>query len=67
MDNTVYTISSAGGDSFLHRLPIYVDHILYPRLEESNFVTEAFHVNGEGQGAGVVYSEMQGRQKQRGG
>ena len=41
---------------------MYFDHILYPRLTESTFVTEVFHVNGEGQGAGVVYSEMQARE-----
>jgi Zn-dependent M16 (insulinase) family peptidase len=61
-DSTVYTISSAGEDSFLHVLPVYVDHILYPKLEESTFVTEVFHINAEGQDAGVVYSELQGRQ-----
>ncbi|KIM20884.1 hypothetical protein M408DRAFT_30019 [Serendipita vermifera MAFF 305830] len=61
-DTTVYTISTAGGTSFLRLLPVYVDHILYPRLTESTFVTEVFHINGEGQDAGVVYSEMQGRQ-----
>jgi Zn-dependent M16 (insulinase) family peptidase len=61
-DSTVYTISSAGEDSFLHLLPVYVDHILYPRLEESTFTTEVFHINEKGQDAGVVYSEMQGRQ-----
>ena len=61
-DSTVYTISTAGGASFLRLLPVYVDHILYPRLTDSTFVTEVFHINGEGQDAGVVYSEMQARE-----
>jgi hypothetical protein len=41
-------------------LPVYVDHILYPRLTESSFVTEVFHINKDGKDAGVVYSEVQG-------
>lgn len=61
-DHTTYTISTAGGDSFLKMLPIYVDHILYPILKESAFMTEVFHITKEGKDAGVVYSEMQGRQ-----
>jgi Zn-dependent M16 (insulinase) family peptidase len=65
-DSTVYTISTAGGTSFLRLLPVYVDHILYPRLTDSTFVTEVFHVNGEGQDAGVVYSEMQARENTAG-
>jgi Zn-dependent M16 (insulinase) family peptidase len=62
LDTTVYTISTAGSASFLRLLPVYVDQILYPRLTESMFMTEVFHINKEGKDAGVVYSEMQGRQ-----
>lgn len=42
-------------------LPIYVEHILYPRLVEADFITEVFHVDHEGRDAGVVYSEAQGK------
>ena len=38
---------------------MYLDHILYPTLREEDYLTEVHHVNGEGQDAGVVYSEMQ--------
>jgi Zn-dependent M16 (insulinase) family peptidase len=31
-------------------------------LQESGYITEVHHVNGEGDDAGVVYSEMQGRE-----
>ncbi|EJD55672.1 hypothetical protein AURDEDRAFT_109912 [Auricularia subglabra TFB-10046 SS5] len=61
-DHTAYTISTAGGEGFLQLLPVYVDHILYPTLTESSFITEVHHVNPEGRDSGVVYSEMQGRE-----
>lgn len=62
IDQTVYTFSTAGVSGFLRLLPIFVDHILFPMLTEPSFMTEVFHINGEGKDAGVVYSEMQGRQ-----
>jgi Zn-dependent M16 (insulinase) family peptidase len=37
-----------------------LDHILYPTITASGFTTEVFHVNGKGEEAGVVMSEMQG-------
>jgi len=40
--------------------PVYLDHILYPTITASGFTTEVFHVNGKGEEAGVVMSEMQG-------
>lgn len=43
-------------------MPIYVDHILYPTLTETGYHTEVHHINGKGEDAGVVYSEMQGCQ-----
>ena len=58
-DNTTYTISTVEKKGFLQLLPIYLDHICYPLLNESGYVTEVYHVNGEGEDAGVVYSEMQ--------
>lgn len=45
-------------------LPIYVDHILHATMDDAGFVTEVHHINGEGEDAGVVYSEMQGRENQ---
>lgn len=65
-DNTVYTIETAGQQGFLQLLPVYVDHILYPTLNQSAFVTEVHHVDGKGEDSGVVYSEMQGRENQSG-
>lgn len=42
---------------------------LSPKLiysTSSGCLTEVHHINGEGKDAGVVYSEMQGRQNQSG-
>ncbi|XP_054283976.1 uncharacterized protein C05D11.1-like [Macrosteles quadrilineatus] len=61
-DHTCYTMTTAGSEGFLSLIPIYLDHILYPTLTDSAFVTEVHHVTGEGEDAGVVYCEMQGRE-----
>ncbi|KAK3088334.1 hypothetical protein FSP39_017783 [Pinctada imbricata] len=61
-DHTCYTMTTAGSEGFLNLLPIYLDHILYPTLTESGYVTEVHHINEEGEDAGVVYCEMQGRE-----
>ncbi|XP_050536248.1 uncharacterized protein C05D11.1-like [Daktulosphaira vitifoliae] len=66
VDHTRYTISTAGSEGFLSLLPIYLDHILYPTLTDDGFVTEVHHVTSEGKDAGVVYSEMQGRENNSG-
>ncbi|CUA75459.1 putative protein C3H1,02c [Schizosaccharomyces pombe 972h-] [Rhizoctonia solani] len=61
-DHTAYTLSTAGSQGFLQLLPVYVDHVLYPRILDADFVTEVHHVNSKAEDAGVVYSEMQARQ-----
>ncbi|KAL1123834.1 hypothetical protein AAG570_001605 [Ranatra chinensis] len=61
-DHTCYTVTTAGSEGFLSLLPIYLDHILYPTLTDSAFMTEVYHISGEGRDVGVVYTEMQGRE-----
>ena len=65
-DHTAYTIETAGEQGFLQLLPVYVDHILYPTLTNAGFVTEVHHINDKAEDAGVVYSEMQGRENTSG-
>ncbi|KAK0478409.1 Metalloenzyme, LuxS/M16 peptidase-like protein [Armillaria novae-zelandiae] len=65
-DHTAYTVSTAGEQGFLQLLPIYVDHILYPKMTQAGFVTEVHHIDPSGQDSGVVYSEMQGRENTSG-
>jgi len=61
-DHTCYTMTTAGSQGFLNLLPIYLDHVLYPTLTPSGYITEVHHITGEGEDAGVVYCEMQGRE-----
>ncbi|KAL5255842.1 hypothetical protein ACHWQZ_G011170 [Mnemiopsis leidyi] len=58
-DHTAYTVSCAGKEGFLSFLPLFLDHILFPLLTDEGFVTEVYHINGDGQDGGVVYCEMQ--------
>ncbi|EEB10863.1 conserved hypothetical protein [Pediculus humanus corporis] len=60
IDHTCYTVTTAGSEGFLSLMPIYIDHILYPVLNDSAFITEVHHINGEGKDAGVVYCEEEG-------
>ncbi|XP_050485533.1 uncharacterized protein C05D11.1-like [Bombus huntii] len=62
VDFTFYTMTTAGSEGFLSLMPIYLDHILYPTLTDAGFLTEVHHINGEGENAGVVYCEMQGKE-----
>ncbi|PNF33802.1 Uncharacterized protein C05D11.1 [Cryptotermes secundus] len=59
-DHTCYTMTNAGSEGFLAVMPIYLDHILYPTLTDSGYVTEVHHITAEGEDAGVVYCEVQG-------
>jgi Zn-dependent M16 (insulinase) family peptidase len=43
-----------------------LDHILFPTITDAGFVTEVHHINGTGEDAGVVYSEMQARENTAG-
>ena len=58
-DHTCYMANTAGSQGFLNLLPIYLDHIFHPRLRDEDYMTEVHHINGFGEDAGVVYSEMQ--------
>ncbi len=58
-DHTCYWVNNAGSDGFLNTLPVYLDHMFHPTLEEAAFVTEVHHIDGKGEDAGTVYSEMQ--------
>uniref|UniRef100_A0A0K0F9K0 Presequence protease, mitochondrial (inferred by orthology to a human protein) n=1 Tax=Strongyloides venezuelensis TaxID=75913 RepID=A0A0K0F9K0_STRVS len=58
-DHTCYTLSTAGKNGFIKILPVYIDHVLRPTLTNSQYMTEVHHINGRGEDAGVVYSEMQ--------
>uniref|UniRef100_A0A1I7ZZX7 Peptidase_M16_C domain-containing protein n=1 Tax=Steinernema glaseri TaxID=37863 RepID=A0A1I7ZZX7_9BILA len=58
-DHTAYTLTTLGSSGFLKVLPVYMDHVLAPTLTDAQYATEVHHINGDGEDAGVVYSEMQ--------
>ncbi|PNY28790.1 Metalloenzyme, LuxS/M16 peptidase-like, metal-binding protein [Tolypocladium capitatum] len=58
-DHTAYTLETAGWDGFAQVLPIYLEHIILPTITDDAIATEVWHIDGEGNDAGVVYSEMQ--------
>ncbi|RKF55261.1 Uncharacterized protein OnM2_091020 [Erysiphe neolycopersici] len=58
-DHTTYTLDTAGWDGFAQILPVYLEHVILPTLTDEACYTEVHHVDGEGNDAGVVYSEMQ--------
>jgi Zn-dependent M16 (insulinase) family peptidase len=61
-DHTAYTLDTAGWEGFAQILPIYLEHVILPTLTDEGCYTEVHHIDGEGNDAGVVYSEMQGVQ-----
>ena len=61
-DQTAYTLETAGWAGFAQILPVYLEHLIVPTLTDEGCVTEVHHINGAGEDAGVVYSEMQGVQ-----
>lgn len=65
-DRTNYTLSTAGWAGFKQILPVYLEHIILPTLTNEGCYTEVHHIDGEGKDAGVVYSEMQGRENTQG-
>jgi len=64
--HTAYTLTTAGTEGTLALLPVFLDHVLYPTITDAGFVTEVYHVDGEGAEAGVVFSEMQAIENESG-
>ncbi|KIX00400.1 uncharacterized protein Z518_10539 [Rhinocladiella mackenziei CBS 650.93] len=61
-DHTAYTLETAGWAGFAQILPVYLEHVILPTLTDAGCTTEVHHIDGHGNDAGVVYSEMQGVQ-----
>jgi Zn-dependent M16 (insulinase) family peptidase len=60
VDHTCYELNTAGWEGFAQILPAYLEHVIVPTLTDAGCYTEVHHVDGSGNDAGVVYSEMQG-------
>lgn len=64
VDQTVYTLTTAGWEGFKILLPIYLDHLFHPTITDEACLTEVYHIDGKGKEKGVVFSEMQGIESQ---
>ena len=64
-DHTAYELGTAGWEGFAQILPVYLEHIIAPTLTDASCYTEIHHVDGSGNDAGVVYSEMQAEENQK--
>ncbi|GAA5857081.1 hypothetical protein JCM9279_001948 [Rhodotorula babjevae] len=62
IDNTTYTFQSASEEGMLKIIPVFLDHILFPLITPEIFKTEIYHIDGNGEEGGVVFSEMQARE-----
>lgn len=62
IDHTAYTLETAGWEGFAQILPVYLEHVFLPTITDEACITEVHHIDGEGNDAGVVYSEMQALQ-----
>jgi len=57
---------TAGADGAVAVLPVLLQHVLSPRLDDDAYAGEVMHVRGDGSVAGVVYQEMLGRERTEG-
>ena len=64
-DHTAYELGTAGWEGFAQILPVYLEHVIAPTLTDASCYTEIHHVDGSGNDAGVVYSEMQAEENQK--
>ncbi|CAK3841356.1 related to metalloprotease 1 [Lecanosticta acicola] len=62
VDYTSYSLKTAGWEGFSQILPVYLEHLIVPTMTDAACYTEVHHIDGTGHDAGVVYSEMQGRE-----
>ncbi|KAL0249522.1 hypothetical protein GEMRC1_004752 [Eukaryota sp. GEM-RC1] len=58
IDQTVYTLQTAGPDGIIKVLPIYLDHLFRPTITPESLLTEIHHINSAGEDGGVVFSEV---------
>ncbi|KAI6229723.1 Peptidase M16 inactive domain protein [Aphelenchoides fujianensis] len=60
LDHTTYYVKTLGAGGMRKFVRVYADHLINPLLTPKNYASEVYHVNADGEEAGVVYSEIQG-------
>ena len=46
VEQTAYTLDTAGWDGFAQILPVYLEHVIVPTLTDAGCYTEVHHVDG---------------------
>lgn len=64
-DKTCYPVASTNRQDFYNLIDVYLDAVFFPRIDESIFRQEGWHIDAEAPDApwvykGVVYNEMKG-------
>ncbi|KAI8326282.1 hypothetical protein GQ54DRAFT_253351, partial [Martensiomyces pterosporus] len=57
-DMTLFTFDGLSQEGAANVLPVALDHIMHPLIQDSHFATEVYHVDRDGRQQGVVLSEM---------
>ena len=65
-DHTAYTWECAGKEGNTRLFPVFLDHVLNPKITEHSVWSEVYHVNSKQEEQGVVYAEMEAREKTKG-
>lgn len=55
---TCYTYTSASECGFFNMLPIFMDHLLFPTLKKTNYITDIYHIDEYGRDAGHVAQSL---------
>ncbi|KAJ2849021.1 hypothetical protein IWW36_002930 [Coemansia brasiliensis] len=57
-DMTMYKFVGLGQEGAANMLPIVLDHVMHPLIQDNHFATEVYHVDQDGRQQGVILSEM---------
>ncbi|KAJ1960316.1 hypothetical protein GGI12_003869 [Dipsacomyces acuminosporus] len=57
-DMTLFRFGGLSQEGAANVLPVALDHIMHPLIQDSHFATEVYHIDRHGRQQGVVLSEM---------
>ncbi|KAJ2770824.1 hypothetical protein IWQ57_002484, partial [Coemansia nantahalensis] len=57
-DMTIYKYTGLGQEGAANVLPVALDHLMHPLIQDNHFATEVYHIDQDGQQKGAVLSEM---------
>ncbi|KAJ1800685.1 hypothetical protein LPJ59_000898 [Coemansia sp. RSA 2399] len=57
-DMTIFKFVGLGQEAASNVLPVALDHVMHPLIQDNHFATEVYHVDQDGRQQGVLLSEM---------